>query len=223
MVTVLGDRELAVSMGTAGRARAERDFALDRHVDAFEALFERLIGAVRRVRLGAAPRNEEDDKGTVERKRGTMDVVEAVSDPEPAVSVDPRREAFDRVGGRFDVRVLEPSPPAVNEAPWFADDPIAHDPRTPGLPLLGPVSNADLTWDDVTRLEPDLADFCAARWLGACRRLRPIARPRRHDGDPRRTPRGCRVGRGSGTTARQRQDRPAIHDGRVRDAVLRTR
>ena len=73
------------------------------------------------------------------------------------------------------MRVLEPSPPAVNEAPWFADDPIARDPRTPSLPLLSPVSNADLTWDDVTRLEPDLADFSAARWLGACRRLRPIA------------------------------------------------
>jgi glycogen(starch) synthase len=43
MLTVLGDRELAVRMGTAGRARAERDFALDRHVDAFETLFERLI------------------------------------------------------------------------------------------------------------------------------------------------------------------------------------
>ena len=27
--------------------------------------------------------------------------------------VDPRREAQERVGGRFDVRVLEPSPPAV--------------------------------------------------------------------------------------------------------------
>ena len=95
LLTVLGDRELAVSMGTAGRARAERDFALDRHVDAFETLFERLI---------------------------------LETHLEQSVSVDPRREAFDRVGGRYDVRVLEPSPPAVNEAPWFADDPIARRP-----------------------------------------------------------------------------------------------
>ena len=39
--------------GAAGRARAELDFALDRHVDAFEAIFERLIGAAPRVRPGA--------------------------------------------------------------------------------------------------------------------------------------------------------------------------
>ena len=53
LVRVLGDRELAVTLGAAGRARAERDFALDRHVDAFEAIFERLVGAAPRVRPGA--------------------------------------------------------------------------------------------------------------------------------------------------------------------------
>ena len=66
------------------------------------------------------------------------------------MSVDARQEAFDRVGGRFDARVLEPSPPAVTEPPWFADDPVAPEPRMPGLPLLGPVSSADRTWDDLT-------------------------------------------------------------------------
>ena len=44
------------------------------------------------------------------------------------MSVDARKEAFDRVGGRFDARVLEPSPPAVTVPPWFADDPVAPDP-----------------------------------------------------------------------------------------------
>ena len=87
------------------------------------------------------------------------------------MTVDARREAFDRVGGRFDVRVLEPSPPAVNDPSWFADDPVAPDPRIPGLPLLSPVSNGDLTWDELAREEPDLAEWCAARWLGAWRRL----------------------------------------------------
>ena len=43
LLTVLGDRELAARLGTAGRARAERDFGLGRHVDAFETLFDRLI------------------------------------------------------------------------------------------------------------------------------------------------------------------------------------
>jgi hypothetical protein len=90
------------------------------------------------------------------------------------VSVDARREAFERVGGRFDARVLEPSPPAVDAPPWFADDPVAPEPRAPGLPLLGPVSTADVTWDDLTRDEPDLSDWCAARWLGACKRLGPL-------------------------------------------------
>jgi glycosyltransferase involved in cell wall biosynthesis len=49
LLAVLGDRELAVRLGTAGRARAERDFALDRHVDAYEQLFERLILEARQV------------------------------------------------------------------------------------------------------------------------------------------------------------------------------
>ena len=57
LLTVLGDRELAVRLGTAGRARAEHDFALDQHVDAFEALFERLVVGARRVDR-PLPRNE---------------------------------------------------------------------------------------------------------------------------------------------------------------------
>src|SRR5690242_15622728 len=40
-------------------------------------------------------------------------------------TVNPRVEAFERLGGRYEVRVLEPSPPAVNSAPWYADDPVA--------------------------------------------------------------------------------------------------
>jgi hypothetical protein len=90
------------------------------------------------------------------------------------VSVDARQEAFARVGGRFDARVLEPSPPAVTVPPWFADDPVAPEPHRTGLPLLGPVSSADRTWDDLTREQPDLSDWCAARWLGAYPRLGPL-------------------------------------------------
>jgi hypothetical protein len=90
------------------------------------------------------------------------------------VSVDARREAFERVGGRFDVRVLEPSPPAVREPPWQACDPVAMQPRRAGLPLLSPVENGDLTWDELARGEPELSSWCADRWLGAWRRLRPV-------------------------------------------------
>jgi hypothetical protein len=85
---------------------------------------------------------------------------------------DPRAEAFARVGDRFEVRVLEPSPPVVDDPPWFADDPVAVEPRTrPDLPLVSPVPNGDLTWDELARHEPNLADWCADRWLGAWRRL----------------------------------------------------
>ena len=88
------------------------------------------------------------------------------------MSVDARKEAFDRVGGRFDARVLEPSPPAVTRAAVVRRRPGGTGSgRRPGLPLLGPVSSADLTWDDLARDEPDLSEWCAARWLGAYRRL----------------------------------------------------
>ena len=97
-------------------------------------------------------------------------------------TVDPRAEARERVGGRYDVRVLEPSPPAVTEPPWFADDPV--NPRGKGTgtadggPLVTPVSGiGDLTWDELARAEPDLARWCADRWLGAWRRLAPVPDP----------------------------------------------
>ena len=81
----------------------------------------------------------------------------------------PRTEAFERLGGRHDVRVLEPSPPAVNEPPWFADDPVALDGADPAS-VVRPVPGGP-TWDDLARDDPDLASWCAARWLGAWRPL----------------------------------------------------
>jgi hypothetical protein len=88
--------------------------------------------------------------------------------------VDARREASDRVGGRFDVRVLEPSPPAVTDPPFAADDPVALEPHAAGLPLLMPVPGGDTTWDALASDEPDFRDFCADRWLGAWRPLVPL-------------------------------------------------
>jgi hypothetical protein len=38
-----------------------------------------------------------------------------------------RDEAVARLGGRCDARVLEPSPPAVTEPPWFTADPVGRD------------------------------------------------------------------------------------------------
>jgi len=85
--------------------------------------------------------------------------------------VNPRAEAFERLGGAYDVRVLEPSPPAVNRPPWFADDPTARGVVPPGRQLVSPVTTGDLLWDDLAASDPALADWCADRWLGPLRRL----------------------------------------------------
>ena len=85
--------------------------------------------------------------------------------------MNPRAEAFERLGGAYDVRVLEPSPPAVNRPPWFADDPTARGVVSPGRELVSPVTTGDLLWEDLTGSDPTLADWCADRWLGPLRRL----------------------------------------------------
>ncbi len=83
-----------------------------------------------------------------------------------------RREARDRIGGRYDPRVLEPSPPAVDDGVWFADDPTA---RGDGAdPVVSPVPTGDLLWEDLCRSDPGLAGWCADRWLGRHRRLQPL-------------------------------------------------
>jgi hypothetical protein len=87
---------------------------------------------------------------------------------------DPRREAFHRLGGDFEVRVLEPSPPAVSESPWLADDPVARGDVPPGRTVVTPVAGGDLTWVELCheRGDPDLARWCADRWLGPWHKLR---------------------------------------------------
>jgi hypothetical protein len=74
---------------------------------------------------------------------------------------DARAEAAARVGGRFDVRVLEPSPPPVVTPPYFADDPLD------GGEVL-PIRRAgSRTWCDLCDETGDasLLDWCWARWL----------------------------------------------------------
>jgi hypothetical protein len=85
--------------------------------------------------------------------------------------VNPRAEAFERLSGAYDVRVLEPSPPAVNRPPWFADDPTARGVVPPGKQLVSPVTTGDLLWDDLAGSDRELAEWCAERWLGCLRRL----------------------------------------------------
>jgi hypothetical protein len=87
---------------------------------------------------------------------------------------DPRSEAFERVGGAYEVRVLEPSPPAVAQAPWLADDPAARGEVPAGRQVVSPIATGDVLWDDLAADDAELADWCAERWLGAYRRLRPL-------------------------------------------------
>src|SRR4051794_41350396 len=87
---------------------------------------------------------------------------------------NPRAEAEDKLGGDYEARVLEPSPPAVTDPP-YADDPVEPGEVPEGRELVSPVHNrGDLTWDEIAREEPDLAEWCAERWLGAWKRLEPL-------------------------------------------------
>jgi hypothetical protein len=87
---------------------------------------------------------------------------------------NPRAEAEDKLGGDYEARVLEPSPPAVTEPP-YADDPVHPGEVPEGRELVSPVHNrGDLTWDEIAQQEPDLAPWCAERWLGAWERLEPL-------------------------------------------------
>jgi hypothetical protein len=86
---------------------------------------------------------------------------------------NPRQEAYEKLAGDFEVRVLEPSPPAVTEPP-FADDPTRDGEVYDGRLVVSPIPNGDLTWDEIAGQRPEIADWCAERWLGAFRRLEPL-------------------------------------------------
>ena len=78
--------------------------------------------------------------------------------------MNPRAEAQAKAGDGYDARVLEPSPPAVNEGPWFADDPVARGDAT--RPVLSPVSSGDVTWASFAAEDAALGEWCRERWLG---------------------------------------------------------
>jgi hypothetical protein len=48
-------------------------------------------------------------------------------------------------------------------------------PVRPGRLVVAPVSTAERSWDDLARVDPSLAEWCADRWLGAWRPLLPVA------------------------------------------------
>jgi hypothetical protein len=84
---------------------------------------------------------------------------------------DPMREAAEVAGSEYWVKILEPSPPAVAEPPFFADDPAGPGPSDAGRLILAPHPGGDRSWDDLAAARPELVDFVSNRWLGARRAL----------------------------------------------------
>jgi hypothetical protein len=98
-----------------------------------------------------------------------MPAVSPNQDPALLDARNARAEAQAVAGSRFDARVLEPSPPAIDDGEWFADDPTHVAGAT--HPVIGPTSAAQLTWARWLEASPDHADWAAERWLGAYRRI----------------------------------------------------
>jgi hypothetical protein len=66
--------------------------------------------------------------------------------------------------------VLEPSPPAVHDEPWFADDPTERG-AAGALKVVSPVTSGDLLWSEVEGVDPAWA---SERWLGPYKPLDPV-------------------------------------------------
>ena len=85
---------------------------------------------------------------------------------------DPAAEANAKLGGSLNALVLEPSPPADHNEPFFADDPTAVP--SGATRTVGPTSAAHRTWADVVAERPELSSWAAERWLAAYRPLKPV-------------------------------------------------
>lgn len=77
---------------------------------------------------------------------------------------NPRAEATALLGPGLTAAVLEPSPPAVNHGPWFADDP-PNAAAEPGTRLVGCTRTCDVLWDEVVATDASLVAFARAHWL----------------------------------------------------------
>ena len=86
-------------------------------------------------------------------------------------ATNPRADAQKRLPPGFEARVLEPSPPAVNDGDYRADDPTALDERDPNLQVVTPTTAGDVSWDELSGRHPHLSEFASSHWLGAWPRL----------------------------------------------------
>lgn len=67
--------------------------------------------------------------------------------------------------------MLEPSPPAVNDPEYFADDPAVPGPVASGKLIVTPTTAGDISWDEMARQNPSLVAYTARHWLGRWKRL----------------------------------------------------
>jgi hypothetical protein len=80
-----------------------------------------------------------------------------------------RDEATALLPAGHEARVLEPSPPAVTDPDWFADDPT--DPAGASGTVVTPIPGEGITWNTLVLDHPDLAGYASEHWLGAYHRL----------------------------------------------------
>lgn len=84
---------------------------------------------------------------------------------------NPAKEAAAVLPAGHVARVLEPSPPAVDDGDFFADDP-PNAPVGSGT-VVAPTSSGDMTWVELVEAHPKLAEFARPRWLGAYAAIAP--------------------------------------------------
>lgn len=87
---------------------------------------------------------------------------------DPTTRRHPSQEATDRIPEGWTARVLEPSPPAVVDGDFFADDPASLGTADRSTTVL-PISNGSPTqptWESQAAGDDDLAAFAREHWLG---------------------------------------------------------
>jgi hypothetical protein len=69
-----------------------------------------------------------------------------------------RAEAAALIGDRFDARVLEPSPPAIADGDWYADDPaVVGDVESDKV--VTPTTAGGVSWSDLAAEDPAIVDY----------------------------------------------------------------
>jgi hypothetical protein len=72
--------------------------------------------------------------------------------------------------GTLDLRTLEPASPASTDEDFYADDPAAVGP-TNGRRSVTPTSAGEVSWVELVRERPELAEFAGDHWLVPLGRL----------------------------------------------------